>query len=427
MSGASLEEVDNALIRLARGDTSAVEALPLSAFLDPVARPDTRSDSLARRWTLALPAALARLDATARSHALTRLDARYQTLAATRPVEERARLASAFLPAPAAVADLQLATNRAFDLGHFSEYLGLAQLLASDRGTIGDDRRQQVALQLSGLGPQVDASLRLPPPGTPLPTTAQPRENSGHLAVRWQVVPGWVLALDPFAQVVWQYRVDRQAQVTTGPGAVLVRDSSGLRALDEQGTILVLPPLPTGAAVLAVAGGAAWFATGERAWRLGLTDRMIQALALDAPPLGAPLVRGSQSLWLTARELLLFDGDRLLHRFQHQLPAGAGWQLGVDGERPLIISPEQRTWRLESFTDQLLRLDGLAKAELLLQARRADDALLALGEPQSDAARRLTLRAHLSKGPAHIASLAAAPMAWCTNAQDRALLQLARL
>ncbi|HEX3132070.1 MAG TPA: hypothetical protein VHX44_00640, partial [Planctomycetota bacterium] len=50
MSGAALEAVDYALIGLARGDTSAVEALPLEDFLDPVARPDAKYDGLSRRW-----------------------------------------------------------------------------------------------------------------------------------------------------------------------------------------------------------------------------------------------------------------------------------------------------------------------------------------------------------------------------------------
>jgi hypothetical protein len=130
MSGEGLEAVDHALIRLAHGDVSAVEALPLSAFLAPVARHDAGSESLARRWTQALPAALDRLESSARARALTRLDARYQTLAATQSVTERARLATAFLPAPSAVAELQLAANRAFDLGHFNEFLGLSLLLS---------------------------------------------------------------------------------------------------------------------------------------------------------------------------------------------------------------------------------------------------------------------------------------------------------
>ena len=427
MSGAALEVVDHALIRLARGDTSAVEALPLEAFLDPVARPDAKYDGLARRWTMALPAALARLEPEVRARALTRLDARYQTLAGNRSGAERAHLASAFLPAPNALKDLAHAGDRAFDLGRFDDYLGIAYLLAASGRSDVDPRRQQVALQLSGLGPQVDASLHLPAPGTPVPSGGKGVVPRGHLAMRWLVVPGWVLACDPFGEVVWQYRVDRLAQVTTGPGAVMVRDSTGLRALADDGTVTTLPPLPSGAAVLTIAGGAAWFATGERAWRLVLADGSIQALDLAAPPLGAPVVRGSQSLWLTAGDLLLFDDDRLIHRFQHRLPAVNGWYLGVDGERPVVMADDQRSWRLESIADQLARLDGVARAELLVRAGRFDDALQTLGEPRTDAERSVTLRAHLSQGPAHMVSLGDAAFAWCVTTQDRALVLLARL
>lgn len=427
MSGAALEAVDHALIRLARGDTSAVEALPLEAFLDPVARPDAKHDGLARRWTMALPAALARLEPDVRARALTRLDARYLTLAGTRSGAERAHLASAFLPAPKAMKDLAQAGDRAFDLGRFDDYLGIAYLLAASGRGDDDPRRQQVALQLSGLGPQVDASLHLPAPGTPVPSGGKGVIPRGHLAMRWLVVPGWVLACDPFGEVVWQYRVDRLAQVTTGPGAVMVRDSTGLRALAEDGTVTTLPPLPSGAAVLTIAGDAAWFATGERAWRLVLANGSIQVLELAAPPLGAPIVRGSQSLWLTARDLLLFDDDRLVHRFQHHLPAASGWYLGVDGERPVVMADDQRSWRLESITDQLVRLDGVARAELLVRAGRFDEALRTLGEPKNDAERSVALRAHLSQGPTHIVAHAEAAAAWCVTAQDRVLVLLARL
>lgn len=426
MSGAGLEAVDHALIRLSRGDTSAVEALPIEAFLDPVARPDPLHAGLARRWTMALPAALARLDTGARAHALTRLDARYHILADTRNGLERSRLASAFLPAPAALKDLARAGDRAFDLGRFDDYLGMAWLLAAGGHDLDDTRRQEVALQLSGLGTHVDASLHLAPPGTPIPSAANGIVPQGHLAMRWRVVPGWVLACDPFGRVVWQYRVDRLAQVTTGPGAVMVRDSSGLRALAEDGTVTVLPPLPGGAAVLTIAGGAAWFATGDRAWRLGLADKAIHALDLASPPLGAPIVRGPQSLWLTARELLLFDGDRLMHRFQHRLPAGKGWYLAVDGERPVVMTDDQRSWRLESIADQLARLDGVARAELLVRAGRFAEALNAIGEPRTDAERGVVLRAHLAQGPAHVLAQGAAS-GWCVTAQDRALVLLARL
>jgi len=426
MSGTALETVDHALIRLAQGDTSAVEALPIETFLDPVARPDAQTAGLSRRWTLSLPAALARLDDAARTRALHRLDARYRTLAETRDADERARLASAFLPAPTAVTDLTRAVDRAFDLGRFSDFLGLAELLGPGNRT-DDLRRREVAVRLSGLGPQVDATLRLPPPGSPLPSASRSAVASGHLALRWAVVPGWVLACDPFGQVVWQYRVDRLAKVTTGAGAVLVHDTAGLRALDDHGTLTVLRPLPSTAAILAVAGGCAWFATGERAWRLGLQDGVLHALTLDAPPLGAPLVRGSQSLWITARELWLFDEDRLMHRFQHRLPAASGWHLEADGERPVVVGADGRVWRLESFTDQLARVNGVERADLLIQAGRFAEALTVIGAPQDARARQVALRAHLGLGPTHVAEMGDALLPLCQSHQDRALVALAQV
>ncbi|HEX3135432.1 MAG TPA: hypothetical protein VHX44_17850 [Planctomycetota bacterium] len=423
LSGAALETVDHALISLAQGDTSAVEALPIEAFLDPVARPDAQTSGLSRRWTLSLPAALGRLDGAARAPALHRLDTRYRTLAETQNADDRPRLASAFLPAPTAVSELSHAVDRAFDLGRFGDYLGMAELLGPI--TPADDaRRREVAVQLSGLGPQVDATLRLPLPGSALPSASHSDVPSGQLALRWAVVPGWVLACDPFGQVVWQYRVDRLAQVTTGPGAVLVHDTTGLRALDDHGTVTTLRPLPSGAAILAIAGGCAWFATGDRAWRLGLTDGVLNALTLDAPPLGAPLVRGPQSLWLTARELLLFDQDRLVHRFQHRLPTASGWHLGADGDRPLVVGSDGRTWRLESFTDQLMRLRGIERAELLIQARRYDEALAAIGEPTDDRARQVALRAHLGIAGGHLTAKTATVLTLCRSEQDFALVLL---
>ncbi len=428
MSGTVLEVVNHALIQLSQGDTTAVEALELSAFIDPVARLDPLSEGLYRRWTTALPAALARLRATDRTHALTRLDAHYHTLAANQNDDDhRARLASAFLPAPSAMADLQRVVDRAFDLGHFSDFLGLEELLSAGGSSIRDPRRQPIAILLSGLGPQVDATLRLPPPGSALPTAGNVVIPNGSLSTRWVVVPGWILACDPFNQVVWQYRIDRLAHVTAGPGAVMVNDSSGLRALNDRGVVSTLRPLPSGAMILSIAGGCAWFATGERGWRVGLSDGITQSLSLFAPPLGAPLVRGPQSLWLTSRELLLFDEDHLMHRFEHGLPAATGWRLGADRNRPAIQSGDGRQWRMESFADQFARLTGNERAELLLQASRPQDALSTLGEPQDLRAKRLALRAHLKLGVKNVAALGDAAFALCQDEQDRALVLLAQL
>lgn len=428
MSGAGLEAVNHALIQLTQGNTAAIEALALEAFLDPVARPDPLSEGLYRRWTMALPAALARLNATQRAHALTRLNARYQALAADQPDDQqRARLASAFLPAPSAMTELGHAADRAFDLGRLSDFLGLEALLAAGGTTVRDPRRQPIAILLSGLGPQVDATLRLPPPGNALPSAGNAVVPNGTLATRWKVIPGWILACDPFNHIIWQYRMDRMAKVTVGPGAVLVHDHVGLRALDDHGVVTSLRPLPSGALILSIAGGCAWFATGERGWRVDLHDGVAQSLALQAPPLGAPLVRGPQSLWLTSRELLLFDEDHLVHRFEHGLPATSHWKLAAEHDRPTILSGDGKQWRLESFTDQFTRLSGNERAELLLQASRPQDALALLGDPRDPRAKHIALRAHLKLGVAHVANLGDVAFTLCAHEQDRALVVLAQL
>jgi hypothetical protein len=387
--------IDNALIELSRGDTTRLEALPITVVLSPIARSDPNDSSLSYRWTSALPKALARLPHDLRAQTLARLDARYLTLLTPNLTpHERARLAVAFLPAPTALAAVQYEANIAFDLGHLTDYLGISQLLSDP----DDHRRQSVALQLSGLGPEVDPSLQLVPPGTAIPTAtlaATAISPPSHLAIRWVTQPGWVLAVDPFEQVVWQYRVDRNATVVTGPGAALVRDSQGVRVLNDAGSIQTLTPLPSGAQILSVAGGSAWFSTNTRGWRMTFIDGHVTALELGAVPFGAPVVRGQKSLWLTARFFVLFDGDRVLHRFQHQLPVASDWFLASTATQVQLRAPDGRQWQLSDFSDQLLHEDMLQQAQLFIRAHRFQEALRILNHAIGESAKSTRLRAQI--------------------------------
>lgn len=428
LQGEAVAEVTGALMRLSAGDTGPLEALPIDCFLRPPARPANDDPDLTRAWTADLPAALARLDDGARSRALTRLDAIYRTHAAAGDPADRPRLAAALLPAPAAVAELTLAADRAFDHGRFSDYLGMAALLAeAGRPPAEERRRGEVATLLTGRGPAIDAALRLAEPGLPQPSAAGPPAEHARLAVAWSVAPGWVLAGDPWGRVRWQYRVDRRASVTTGPGAALVSDSRGLRALLDDGTVRPLPPLPAGAQMLAVAGGAAWFATGPRAWRLDLADGGLLPIDLGDAPLAAPLVRGRQSLWLLPLELVLVEDGRPFHRLRHGLPAGAGWRLAADRSHPLVLSAEGRAWRLEALAEQLPRLEPVARARLLLRAGRPQDALAALGGEPPPAGLGVALSAHLALGLPHVAAAGATLDRLAATAQDRVRLRAARL
>lgn len=428
LQGDAVAQVTGALMRLSAGDTAPLEALPIDCFLRPPARPTGDDPDLTRAWTADLPAALARLDPGARTRALTRLDAVYRTHAAASGTGDRPRLAAALLPAPSAVAELTRAADLAFDHGRFADYLGMAALLAqADHAPIQDRRRADVATLLSGRGPQIDAGLRLAEPGLPQISAATAQADDTRLAVAWTAVPGWVLAADPWGRVRWQYRVDRRAIVTAGPGAALVSDSRGLRALLDDGSIHPLPPLPLGAQMLAVAGGAAWFATGPRAWRLDLADGGLLPIDLGDTPLAAPLVRGRQSLWLLAQELVLVEDGRPFHRLRHGLPAIAGWRLAADRSQPLVLSPEGRAWRLEALAEQLPRLDAVARARLLLRAERPQDALTALGDDATPAGRNVALSAHVALGLPHVAAADTTLDQLAVTAQDRVRLAAARL
>ncbi len=394
LAGEQQQIIDQALIDLVRGDTKSLESLPITAFLAPIARPDANNSGLSFRWTMSLPKALARLPDNQRKQTLARLDARYHTLLTPNlSTHDRTRLAVAFLPAPTALEHVQYAANLAFDRGHLTDFLGITQLIPIQ---YDDARRQSVALLLSGLGPEVDTTLQLTPPGTAIPTTTTTTTPpAAHLAIRWVVQPGWVLAVDPFEQVAWQYSIDRNATVVTGPGAALIRDSLGVRVLNDSGFIKMLTPLPSGAQLLCVAGGAAWFATGTRGWRMNFADGQVTALDLGVVPIGAPVVRGQKSLWLTAHSFLLFDAERLIHRFQHQLPVAGDWKLSSATAQVQLQAPDGRQWHLSAFTEQLKNDDVQQQAELLLRAHRFDDALKLLSNFTDEHAPSLRLRAQI--------------------------------
>jgi len=419
-----------ALMALRRGDADPLSQLPISAFTAPNAIPDAGDAAVQRRWSAALPGILAGLDPAVRAHALSALERLYRLAAADAPAgPPRLLLAADFLPAPAALHELSAGADRAFDRGAFADFLGMARLLAAAGSpAVMSERRQQVALVLSGLGPEVDAAMRLPPPGLPQESAARPLPERPRLAIAWRTIPGWLLACDPWDGIVWQHRIDRIATVVAGAGAALVQDSAGLRALTDAGTLIALGPAPAGARALAYAGGAAWFATGTRAWRLELGSHRLQALELGGKALAPPLVRGSQSLWLTAQDLLLFAGDQLQARMRHGLPAEQGWRLAAERSELLVIGADGRGWRLEALSEQLAHAPPTERARLLIQASRWPEAVSALAgsaEAATPAGRGLLLRAHLGQGPAHALAAMAELLALAQDAQQEIVVRQA--
>jgi len=408
-----------ALMALSSGDLHAIEALPAHLFLAPAATPDRDDPALLRRWTVALPAALARLAQPAQAAALAALDRRYQALtAATGDAETHARLALAFLPAPAARAAVARAADLAFDRGDLRRFLALAMRLEAR-----DDPRVAVARRLLGSGRAIEPELRLRAPGPPSPTAVRPAARPAGDSVTFVVAPGWLLACDPWGGVLWQYRLDHHATVVPGDGGALVQDGAGLRVLDESGLAISLPPAPPAARLLAVSGGAAWFSTGATIYRLDLTDRALTSVDLPEPPLAPPLVRGAGSLWLTAREVLLVADGRISDRVRHGLDAEPGWRLTSDQDLPLIVATNGRAFHLPALADQLAGADPVDALWLLLQAGRPGEAL-ARWRASPDladhpAARALALRALLADRAA-VAADPAAALALAVTAQDRA-------
>ncbi len=427
--GAMVATVTAALMAVSRGDTAALAALPATAFRTPVALANERTPDVSRRWTLALPEACARLDDAARAQVATVLDRRY-ALAVADGADATA-VALDHLPSPSALRALTAAGDMAFDYGRFETFLACAAFVPLAES----DQRRALARALLARSAAPDATVALTEFGLPelLPQPAPVAVHAGEeagLAVRWQTRPGWVLACDPWDRVLWQYAVELGAQTHAGAGATVVRDRAGLRAIDESGSVTALPPLPDDIALVAVAGGAAWFLrTGFMGdavgWRLGLDDQRVSAFAFTEAPIAPPLVRGARSLWLTMRGLLLYDGERLVQRLEHGLDVDADWRLAsahTPDAAVLLLTPDGRAWRLPPFAVQFAAGTAVARGELLVASGRWNEALTLLENDASDAAKSVRLHAYLGMGPETVNELGVQVLGCVTTAAERALV-----
>ena len=415
------DQVVPALMALSRGEVAAFTALPAELFIASAGVVDHNDPDLVRHWTSAVPIALARLSDSARINALAALDQHCRLLLeTTSDAATRARIASAFLPAPSAMRTLVDEANRAFDHGDFRRYLAIATLTAND-----DPRRTDTAMALLGAGPDIDPATALSAPGLPIPTSATLPASPIGLGVRWRVTPGWLLALDPWGAVRWQYRLDSKADVIVGDGGALIRDGRGLRLISENGEALAMPPAPESARMLTVAGGAAWFATGTHIHRLEFADRHLTTFTLPTEPLAAPLVRGADSLWLTRTELVLVHGTTAISRIDHSLAATSGWTLGIESDQPLIVSNDGTSWHVEALASQLAQAPLGRQLDLLIRANRSDEALtLYASEPAlatDPICRHLALIASLTGDTRQIQANGDRILALATNPQDQSI------
>ncbi len=403
-AGAAVQAVAAALQGLVRGDADPLEALPATAFATPPALRDPLDDAeLFRRWTSLLPQAVGGLAPPDRVRIDAALDRRF--LLASPGGEPAVGLD--FLPAPAAQRALRRWLDRAFDHGHPQAFLDLANAA----GLPESDLRPAVAADL--LVKRVDLS----PPGPPLPTTPGSLPVAG---AGWALRPGWLLALDPWGRVRWQYAVARTAVVLTDARSAVVRDDDGLRTLERTGQVRALPPMPASLRLLGVALGGLYAADGRLVWRLDLHAGTVERLTLDEAPVAAPVSAGRRSLWLGASQVLLVENRAVVARVDHGLPVGPNWSLTSDSAGIFVNAPDGRRWRVTEAASLLAASTGEARMRLLLALGRPAEVL---NLPVTSAtAQTLMLRAHLRLGPAHAATATPVMLALATSDQDRALV-----
>jgi len=418
----------HALVAIAAGEVDAIAGLPRELFHADEAVIDQSDPDLARRWSQCIPLALARCPPSARGPIIAVLER--DCVAQLREHPEQPWQALDFLPAPSAQARLGALSAQAFDFGRFTQSLCAAALLGPLAGAPAAlQERDRVAQDLCGDASTVAAGLALTAPGEPQSASPLGSRPVGGLTVVWQTQPGWLLACTPDARVLWQLRLDLSADVLPGAGAALVHDAGGLRVVYEDGSVQALSPPPGDTRLLAVGGGACWFATGRRAWRLGFHETTPHALALNDEPLGAPLVRGARSLWLLPQELQLYDGATLIARMHHHLAVGPGWRLtGHDAPEatiPLLLAPDGGCWTVPSLEAQISGADLVAHAQLLVAAGRPQDALALLTPAAlgSDPGRAVAFAAHCALGPMHLAAVAASAEALAGSPADVATVR----
>lgn len=401
--GRAAEAAVHVLVAIAAGDAATVTDTDAATWHADAAIPDPADADRGLRWTRCIPAALARCPAEARARVLAAIDAAFEREREREPLLPEGHIAD-YLPSPRATALLRLRSAAAMDRGAWLAALAAGRLI--DPTVLGPRgaARLDVAAQESGLGAAIDPALALPPPGEPVPATALTPPPAQGLSVRWTCVPGWILA-SRLGRVDWQYRVALDAEIVPGAGGTLVRDADGLRLIDEDGAVRSFPSPPGETRLLAVAGGAGWFAVGGRVWRLPLAGGAPQVIDLAAPPEGPPLVRGAQSLWLLPDRLVLAQDHAIVATIRHHLGVDARWRLCLaDAVTPALVAPDGSTWQVPPLAQQLRTAAPLDQARLLLASDQPAAALARLSPPLDGAARAVAVACHVALGPAHVAA-----------------------
>jgi hypothetical protein len=397
---AGSNRIQAALVALRRQDPQALMALRDADWLLPWAIPESDDPSLERPWTDVLARLIAAQPPALASALIQQLNERYRRQRSHGEERSAGRLAAIFRPAPEALTEIIAESNLAYDRGELRRSLALGALAPPYPADSPPGARDRAVLILSGLGAVVEPERQLPAPGMPVPIAEAPGDISRPAGVRvtWALAPGYLLALDPWGRVRWQRRIAADSTPCPGNGGTLLRGDGGVALIREDGSLT--PPaqfgMPADAQPLAVAGGAAWCSRGSAILRANLSQASLASFTLPSPPCGAPLVRGSRSLWLTRDDLLLYDQVQLVGTMHHALHALPNWSLsGRDGH--LIMHGDGRSWQVPDLTQQLEEMPPAGRATLLSHAsRHAEVMALVHASPalaEDAAARQAVLRA----------------------------------
>jgi len=258
-------------------------------------------------------------------------------------------------------AALRAHAHAAFDRGRFALFRALVR---------ASGERTAFAEHLAALPILEGRPTALVDPGplVPLPPHVRTADPAAPFATRWDRFGEWLIAREPWGAERWRRRVEAGARVVHGPGLIAIQEGTRVRCYDEAGRARGDHRHVDGARLIAVRDGRT-VAVAGRVVHVGRgTDPGI-AIDLGAEPIGAPLVAGERSLWLTAHRLILVDGDAAVARWRHRLDDPRAWRPVHAGGGAALL---HRDGRARAIADFSRRFDDATSRERIALLARAD-------------------------------------------------------
>ena len=371
---------------LSQGKSNALLNVDGALFLDDIGI-SNETQGVVEHWTRALPRLLSQHSDKAK--ALSALDKHFLREISLQPPHAWPQIAIRYLPAPAAQRILEHEANRFFDRGQFIAFLAITNLLA-DAGAKNPNPHHPSRIALAEAAIQRDTespwSHELPTPGPLRPlwdrqsdqTTLAVDNNHTH---NWSTTDNFILALDPYDQVLWQRPLHPRSQTWFGPHHALILSPYGLELLTQNGASQALK-MPTSVRPLAIIGASGWFQNESTVYRLNLdSGNDFIEIKLPDSPLCAPLVAGDVSLWLLPHEIILLSDGHIKNRYLHGIDTRErpeNWSLHFDhhseSSTQIMVQNTDQSWLLATFPEEAI---GPLRVEHLNRAGRHAEALVA--------------------------------------------------